>query len=296
MFRFITSLVIAVIYAGMFSCSKSPQESGNENKNKDTTRFVRYFEHSKQVEEEVGLKNHRYHGLYKLYYKDGNIKVLAFYKKGFLEGVQKSYYSTGKIKAIEKYIRDKKDSICTYFNEDGSLMKTIQYQDGKMHGAFRTFYPEGKPYQKYTYRYGKKDGKQIAYYPNGKMMFSAESKYGLPAIGLKEYDKNGKLKEYGYTIISQEENKLRLAGVYTYRFKLNKPAKAVSFHVGELDAGKFISFGQPQLKAVNGWYEVEFYIPEGKVYIKTLVINAMIILENSRQLVISKKYNVALSN
>ncbi len=269
----------------LFSCSESAKTP------KD--KYIRYHKNN-QVEFEVGLKNKRYHGPSKSYYESGKLKQEATFMNGMRKGLQKSYYEDGKIKSTEYYKSEKLDSICTYYRNDGSLEKKIQYKYGTQNGFFKSYYENGQIYQDFNQHNGRKDGKQTAYYPDGKIKYLCYFSGGQPLEGLKEYDEQGKLKKYDYYIIVQQDNKLRLTGECTYRFKLNKEVKNVEFYTIE-DENTKTPYTIPLAKK-DGWFTKTFYVDEGEVLIAPLKVNAKITMNNSRQLVISKKINIALSN
>jgi len=168
--------------------------------------------------------NGKKHGIWKKYYKNGNLKYTGKFNHGKEVGTFKNYsildtkhpiiirvfepnsnithvrfYNlNGKIESEGQMQGKNKIGKWIYYHKDGkSIMIEENYLNGKLNGDYKTFYPTGKP-------------TVIAQYKNGKL----EGKYQRYSIKNKIYEdftyKNGKRNGYAIfynrlTGLKQEE-------------------------------------------------------------------------------------------
>ena len=149
-------------------------------------------------ESEGTLKDGKFHGPYKSYYKNGQMNKDITYKDGKLDGSYKKYHDNGKLNESETQIR--------YFMGMRYLKRTkIQktmvlhydatYKDGKEDGPFKSYYKDGQLEYIATYKDGKEDGPFKSYYRDGQLKYIATYKYGK---------QHGPFKSYHYAITLED--------------------------------------------------------------------------------------------
>ncbi len=148
-------------------------------------------------------------------------------------GVQKRYYSHGSLYSKVPYFRNKRNGIAyTYYKaykgEDPKVWKQQPYEKGKLNGT--------------CYRY----------YKNGNLQSEYEYKEGMPAIGLKEYDKSGKeIKQPVLTVKNSPTKRY-----YYVTAQLSKPVSKVKYYTAELVEGKYLPGNRKEIQDRNGIAEV----------------------------------------
>lgn len=160
---------------------------------------------------EANYKKGKYHGIYKDYYDNGNIRNEINYYKGKINGYHKKYYSTGQIKSEKNYKDGKKHGLCTIYslNNQKKYEKMYDFSDNIPYGVILYNKNETKIYdkmmisnkiqeQKYSSKYGIYDCvstkceyrhiKEYYYYYSGEEKLSEVYKDGVWVQ--KEYYKN----------------------------------------------------------------------------------------------------------
>jgi len=146
------------------------------------------------------------HGMWKQWYKNGNIKSRGNYDKGERQGVWEEWHNNGNIKSIGSYELDgleninysKKYGLWEEWNSDGCLKNTCWYDRGKKHGVYNYYYDDGQLGNTGLYNYDKKSGLWQAWYRDGTLMhnwhYDNDKEHGL----WEAWGKNGKIKSKGY--------------------------------------------------------------------------------------------------
>lgn len=117
-------------------------------------------------------KNHLYHGLYQVFFRNGQISQTGNYQEGFRVGKWYYYFPDGKIYLILTYEKEPYDETIysingSYGNENGEYIRYYAnnnieevgfYLAGKLHGKRTHFYKNGKKQFEILYKNGNKDG------------------------------------------------------------------------------------------------------------------------------------------
>jgi antitoxin component YwqK of YwqJK toxin-antitoxin module len=139
---------------------------------KKVGRWVSFFENNKTTIEKDGFyDNNRKSGVWKTYYKNGNIKSEITYVNNKADGYAKIYYENGKI------------------SEEGNWKGT------KWVGKYLYYHDNGnKAYEWSFNEEGKRTGEQKYYHENGKLQIKGEWVDGKENGIISEYDSGGNLK------------------------------------------------------------------------------------------------------
>lgn len=101
------------------------------------------FHENGKIKEEIETVNGKRHGLYKLYFDNGQLRVVTRYEYGNqLDGVVDSY------------------------DENGILIRTVEIKNGNLNGPFKEFYPSGMMKKEGEYKDDEIIGKPIEYSDN----------------------------------------------------------------------------------------------------------------------------------
>ena len=277
--------VSLLLFFSITSCSDKKKENIKEY----------FFPNSNEVEIRAETKNNRLDGKYLEFYRGGKIKKEAWFKQGNKEGKSVTYHENGKISILEYFKEGKLDSVRSLYGVTGKVYKVESYLEGKKNGRWLTQYESGKPFQEFNYLDGEFDGKQTVFYEGGKIKSTAYFHKGRPGK-LEEYTESGNLITYSVSIIMKEENKLAFTGEYKYKFKLNKPSKHDKFYMGEMEDGEYLPVGRFPLEKEGDYFVKSFIIPKGAFLMTPFTIIAVTKTASGKELVTSKKINMAINN
>jgi antitoxin component YwqK of YwqJK toxin-antitoxin module len=165
-------------------------------------------------------------GLNKIYYDNGQLNIICYYKNGKLDGLLKKYYYNDEkelvLEMIEKYEDGYKHGECKYYDVNGLLEEISNYVYDSLDGDYYKYkegilktkceyyrdeylgeglvgeyleYNNGCLKSIYNYDHDRKDGEFKEFYDNGilkeKGEYSSGNKYGF----IYKYDKEGNLTE-----------------------------------------------------------------------------------------------------
>ncbi|MEN8138394.1 MAG: tetratricopeptide repeat protein [Bacteroidota bacterium] len=132
------------------------------------------------------------------YYNNSNIKEIANYKEGKLEGSNIGYHLNGKVKYETGYSNDSLNGPYKYYNKYGALEEDKVYKKNTLEGPYNSFHQIGKSAKEYVVAYtnDKPEGVVTKYFGNGKKEYEVLFENGLKQKVEKNYYANGKL---GYT-------------------------------------------------------------------------------------------------
>ncbi len=131
-------------------------------------------------------------GPYKLYYPDGKLSTLQFYKRGLLDSSLSSYYHNGKVATQGTYKSGDRVGTWKHFLENGKLDYTETYVDGLLHGKKIYYYENGKVDSETEYYEGERHGWMKKNDDNGNIMYQIKYEFDVPAA-YTYLDKTGKL-------------------------------------------------------------------------------------------------------
>ncbi len=167
-------------------------------------------------------------GIWKYYYKNGQLGEIGEYKNGIEIGIWKSYYENGQLEEIGKYENGEQTGVWKSYYKNGNLKKSQEYKNGDMTGEFKLYFENGqlKIAGSYSAESELKAGEWKYYYENGQL-----KEVGNYTGDITSYDvdnnKTGEWKSY------YENGNLREITLYDEGHKIGETKK---FN----DNGKFL--------------------------------------------------------
>lgn len=117
--------------------------------------FRSYLQGSVQIPDKTGKKRQKIRG----YYPSGNLRFVASFKRGELDGNVLEYYETGVLKAEVEYEDNECNGTARYYYPNGILMAKIRYHNGHEIGMSKIYNKQGILTGKVSFR--RKVRKQI---------------------------------------------------------------------------------------------------------------------------------------
>lgn len=217
------------------------------------------------------------------FYPDGTIKSEISVKNGMRNGLTKYYDEKGRLLSTAEYVNDKRQGwVINYNTKNKKITIKAFYKNDLQNGQVIQYYQEGMLFRESNYVNGRVDGIIKTYWPDGKIKAENTFKMGMPAIGLKEYDKAGKLitdvPKIVINRIPNEEN--------AYMINLSDKSDDVEFYLDELEDGKYFNPKSRRLRVDNGIARV--YNP--KLINNKLVIIARVKTKYANTLILQRYY------
>lgn len=120
-----------------------------------------------KVEEGEYVSN-RKTGLWKKYWKNGELKSEITFKRGRPNGDYVTYFENGKIEEKSSWGGNKQTGTYEMYYPNGQLMKKKEFSnDGKSTGKVEYFFENGQKELEFTTVDGVEEGEATWYYPNG---------------------------------------------------------------------------------------------------------------------------------
>ena len=126
--------------------------------------------HEDSVETFVTFKNGLWDGLYKSYYKTGELDAVIPFENGIKIGTGNWYYPSGKKKREIPYLNREMHGKCKWYHENGNLLKECEYINDKENGVCKWFYENGNIQVLANYKNGIKNGLFEQYNENGEII------------------------------------------------------------------------------------------------------------------------------
>lgn len=152
----------------------------SEDSLKNNGKFKGYYPDTNTVKMEGVISDNNLNGIWRTYYKSGNLESSVNYKAGKVDGIAYFYFDdeVNTVKAEIKFLDDViVDSYQEYY-ENGAQKAKILYEDGKANGAAEFYYKTGKIKIEGEYKKGEKDGKWKFYNENGDLISKEKWKEG----------------------------------------------------------------------------------------------------------------------
>lgn len=112
--------------------------------NNNTKREYKIFYKNGQLRLMYFTFNGKKNGQEKEYYENGKIQGITFYKDGKKSGERKTYYNSGQLKSFYNYEDDLIDGEAKEYFMNGKLSSTCIYKKGQMHGVLTAFDEKGQ--------------------------------------------------------------------------------------------------------------------------------------------------------
>ena len=170
-------------------------------------------------------------GLWKFFYKTGELKAKGKYNKNRKTGKWKYYYKSGKLEQEGDFVRSKYNGIWKWYYETGELLRKENFIKGKEEGSFVEYTKQGEIVMKGEYIDGEKNGewiyitgdtKEVGYFDMGeksgiwkyynlknKIIFEGEYVQGVPEGKHKYYYDNGRTKEERFYVAGKLDKYLK---------------------------------------------------------------------------------------
>ena len=173
-------------------------------------------------------------------------------------GVVKKYDEQNRLSAEISYQNGVRNGVTRYYYSSGALSDEIMYVDDEKNGVAKKYHKNGNIYSLTPYIKDEKDGIQKKYYTNGRIW--AETPYfrGQPGIGLKEYKRDGSIREIFPDI---EVQKFVKSDRVVLQLFLSNYSKNVIFYITELMQDKYIPPAAKPLYAKVGSARYELLLP-----------------------------------
>jgi len=143
-----------------------------------------------------GTYNGWKHGVWKGFYKNGELEYEWNYIDGKREGIQRDYYRNGQVK---KQWTDKEgmNSLWTKWYENGNKKEEVFLIDGYQNGIGHSWYENGELQGKGNFKDDKYHGLIKLYYENGQLKLEGNYENGIDEGLCKWYYENGQLHQEG---------------------------------------------------------------------------------------------------
>jgi antitoxin component YwqK of YwqJK toxin-antitoxin module len=230
------------------------------------------------------------------YYPDGTLKSEIQVKNGVRNGITKNYDDKGRLVSTAELVDDKYEGWMINYNPDNNkITAKALYKNDQQNGPATLFYSDGQLYREMTYVDGRVDSIVKTYWPGGKLQAEVFFKKGEPAVGLKEYDKNGTPVKQP-TIVFKELDQLSLFSKIELRIFLSDKTSEVQFYKGELKEGKYLNAKTPVIFSRKGVASLYYTVPKGRAIRERINIISRSRTEYGNTLVLQRVYNLSVSN
>jgi hypothetical protein len=236
-------------------------------------------------------------GVLEEFYPNGLIKSETPIKNGLRNGLVKNYSENGKLLSTAEYTDDLRNGwIINYSTENGKPMLKAMLKNDIQNGPVIQYYKEGMLFRESNYVNGRIDGKVITYWPDGKIKAENFYKMGKPAIGLKEYDKDGKLIVEQPKILISQIDQLEIFNKVVLRIALSENVDELEFYLEEPFEKIYIPDHPYKLRVVDGVATIDYPAPSGSTFRKKISIMAKFRSKNGNTMVLQQYYNLAFTN
>jgi antitoxin component YwqK of YwqJK toxin-antitoxin module len=128
---------------------------------KQNRDYKKYFTDTKNLQIEGQISNNQPNGIWKTYYKSGNIKNTVNYNDSKIEGEVDFFHDNAQKTPWVQAKFENEQITGTYleFYANGILKAKIEYDDGKPNGNAEFYYPDGRKKIEAKFKNGQKSGK-----------------------------------------------------------------------------------------------------------------------------------------
>ncbi|MCC5917770.1 MAG: hypothetical protein JJU02_10655 [Cryomorphaceae bacterium] len=229
-FLFSAFLVLCAFAAGFAQPTSRPHQQFTDIRGVDTIfakKQIIIRDAAKDTVEICGFKNGKKHGVQKLFYGNGDVRVIAKYKNNLLHGEVRVFQqgNTNPLK-IEKYkaIPSENRSVLhgksKTYNFSGTLTEMVRYKNGRKNGKYVFYHNSGNIKEKGKYKDDLNIGRKRMYNNDGNL--SRDENYILidnpryVEAKSRQTSKNGKPLREDISVITKKISVLH--GKVTYYF------------------------------------------------------------------------------
>jgi len=131
-----------------------------------------FYEDGQTIQSEGKITDGKPTGLWRSYYKNGNLKSSVNYKEGKVDGIAFFFFKDGKETKMAEIVfeEDVIEGKYQEFFQNGAQKATLTYEEGKLEGDAEFFYPTGRIKIKGKYKDNEKRGKWLFYDEKGEVI------------------------------------------------------------------------------------------------------------------------------
>jgi antitoxin component YwqK of YwqJK toxin-antitoxin module len=230
------------------------------------------------------------------YYPDGTLKSEIQVRNGLRNGITKNYDERGRLASTAELADDKYEGWMINYNpKNNKVTAKALYKNDQQNGPATLYYSDGQLYREMTYVDGRVDSIVKTYWPGDKLQAEVYFEMGQPAVGLKEFDKNGTPVKQP-AIMVKEVDLLSLFNKIELKIFLSDNTKEVEFYKGELKEGKYLYAKTPVIYSRDGIATLYYTVPKGRAIRDKISIISRSRTENGNTLVLQRVYNLSVSN
>lgn len=210
-------------------------------------------------------------------------------------GLVKQYSKTGKLRAEINFKDKKKHGLAKSYFPNGKVAIEMYYNMGVKDSLYKRFYESGSLYEECTFKNNLNDGLKKMYYDGGKPMSQQTFKAGVPCADLKEYTKEGKLKEQYPELVFKIEDKTAFEDYGRVVISLSDKSKKVEYFRGKIGDNP-CDFELEPLPTYDGESDLRIDMPKGTFFMKEMFVVAKVKTKLGNYKYITGKKNIAFEN
>ncbi|MDR6301456.1 toxin-antitoxin system YwqK family antitoxin [Mesonia maritima] len=127
---------------------------------------VKFFTKKGELVSKGNMIDKKREGIWKYYFKDGNLMMQETYKNDVLNGWKIVYFPNGKITEKKHFENGVANGENLIYAKNGTLIQSYTYKDGKLHGSTETYNASGNLISEGNYKQGKRTGEWKFYKNN----------------------------------------------------------------------------------------------------------------------------------
>lgn len=175
--------LVIICSFSLVSCSKDTKEIVNKDAENNILEVY-----------SVDVKSGKKQGLYKRYFPSGQVKEIANYQQGVLDGNRKFYYESGDVEQDQNYLDGLFQGAFHSYYINGKVNMTGNYLNNEMDGQWKRYYETGELKEVVRFANNEENGPFKEYYKNGQLKAEGNYVNGPYEHGeLKEYDDKGEV-------------------------------------------------------------------------------------------------------
>jgi len=136
-------------------------------------RSVEFFEGGEVKRESKSYKDGQLDGVFRTWFKNGQISSEHTYKDGLADGLDKLWREDGQQLAESSWKADKASGVAKFWYENGQLKSEESYVDDKLQGMKKVWYENGQQQFEGVFKDGQLAGKSQRWYDNGTLEIEA---------------------------------------------------------------------------------------------------------------------------
>lgn len=137
------------------------------NKNNELLNGKYRIIHEDSVVIYVNFKSGLWDGLYKSYYKTGELYAVILFENGIKKGIGIWYFKNGNKNREISYLNRQQHGVCKWYYENGNIFKECEFINDKENGKSKWYYENGTVQLLITYKNGLKNGLSVKYKQDG---------------------------------------------------------------------------------------------------------------------------------